>query len=165
MSIQDENSEPGYFVFQPPRQWSSGSEFWAPVVTPPWCLWLGLTHPQSAPVFFPIRYSSNAQKIYQYLRNTPGSWPWTPERMELFRYVVPQGSVTWKLASPGSNDPWRPASTSAWPSLAQEAPFPPSSSLSSSCSPHWPFPSPDPIEWSPCMTHTFPVAVLNSALD
>lgn len=124
MSIQDENSELGYFVFQPPREWSSGSEFSVPVATPPWCLWLGLTHPGSAPVFFPIRYSSNAQKMDQYLRNSPGSWPRTPERMELLISVVPQGSVTWKLASPGSNDPWRPAPTSACPGLAQGGSLP-----------------------------------------
>lgn len=60
----------------------------------------------------------------QYLRNSPGSWPQTPERMELLRCVVPQGSVTWKLTSPGSNDSWRPAPISAWPGLAQGVSLP-----------------------------------------
>lgn len=70
MPSQGENIEPCQSVFPPPREYTPENELLIPVATSPWCPLLGLTHPQSVPVFFPIRYSSDALRMYQCLRNS-----------------------------------------------------------------------------------------------
>lgn len=128
----------------------------SPVAISPWCQLFGLTHPHSAPIYFPIRSSVNALRIYKCLRNSVRELH--VHDHDGWDFLEPQREWHPGGADNGSTSSSRKWSSGIWPpmilgnhslllpdqALCREAPCPLSISLSSPCSSHWAFPNPDP---------------------
>lgn len=176
MSSQGENTDPCHFVFEPPREWISRTEFPVPSGHISMMSIFWSNPPQVCTRFVSLRSSLNASRMYRCLRNSlRGLQVHGHDCLDFFE---PQRELTPGRHDKGSTSSPRDRSHGCWPPLAlmilenqsqllpdqavcEEAPYPPVSSFSAPCSPHRAFPNPAPGSSHPA----WPLQLLHFALD